>query len=296
VSRVEPSHFEPGTAYVSFDGHRRDDFKAYVLKTTDYGRTWTNISANIPSNEPVYVVKEDLKNPRLMFAGTEFAVYASVDGGGSWHKLMNGFPTVAVHDLTIHPRDGDLVAATHGRSMWILDDITALQQLTDDVLASDVFMFRNKGATKWRGISRGATRGHFLFMGRNPLTITQRPPANSASELQNSAAITYWLKAATPVKIEVATWDDSQKFTADVQGAAGINRYYWQLRFASAAAANDGAAGRGGRGGRGGGGGGGAASQVPAGTYRVRLTANGKTYESTITVREDPDAGAVIGD
>jgi photosystem II stability/assembly factor-like uncharacterized protein len=297
VSRVEPSHFDPGTAYVSFDGHRRDDFKSYVFKTTDYGKTWTNITGNIPQNEPVYVVKEDLRNPKLLFVGTEFSAYASVDGGGSWHKLMNGLPTVAVHDLTIHPRDGDLVAATHGRSMWVLDDITPLQQLNDDVLAADVFMFRNKVATKWRGISRGATRGHFLFMGRNPLTIAQRTPANSSSELQNSATISFWLKTATPVKLEVATWDDAQKFTTDVQATAGINRYYWPLRFsapptvATEGAGGQGAGGRGGRGGRGGGGGGGGfggAPQVAAGTYRVRLLVNGKTYESTVTVREDP--------
>ena len=292
VSRVEPSHFDPAVAYVSFDGHRKDDFRPYVFKTTDYGRTWTSIAANIPQHEPVYVVKEDLKNPKLLFVGTEFGAYASVDGGGSWHHLMNDLPTVAVHDLTIHPRDGDLVAATHGRSMWILDDITPLQQLTDDVITSDVYMFRNKVATRWRGISRGATRGHFLFMGRNPLTITQRPPANSASELQNSAAITFYMKNAGAAHLEVSSWDDTQKYSTDLNVGAGITRYYWPLRFGSPSAA----ATNGGRGGRGGGSGfGGGAAQVAAGTYRVRLTVNGKTYDSTVSVREDPDVGAVIG-
>ena len=101
-----------------------------------------------------------------------------------------------VHDLVIHPREADLIAATHGRSIWILDDITPLQQLTPAVLESDVHMFRNKVATIWNAISRGATRGHLMFPGRNPLTIAQRPPANSPSELANSAAVSFYLKDA----------------------------------------------------------------------------------------------------
>jgi photosystem II stability/assembly factor-like uncharacterized protein len=307
VSRVEPSRFDAATAYVTFDGHRNDDFRPYVFKTADYGRTWTSITSNIPSHEPVYVIKEDLKNPNLLFLGTEFSVYATVDGGRSWHRLMNGFPTVAVHDLEIHPRDADLIAGTHGRSIWILDDITPLQQLSDAVLAADVHLFKNQVATKWRGVSRGATRGHFLFMGRNPLTINQRTPANNASELQNSAAINYWLKSAPagPVQIEISSWDGAQKFTADVPAVQGINRYYWNLRFNPPASAvtlasgppadtpgrGAGGGGGGGRGGRGGGrGGGGGQPEVAAGTYRVKLTVNGKAYETTLTVRNDPEA------
>jgi len=300
VSRVTPSRYDAGTAYVSFDGHRNDDFKPYIFKTTDYGRTWTNRSGNLPANHPVYVVTEDLRNPNLLFVGTEFAAYCSVDGGRSYHRLMNGLPTVAVHDLIIHPREGDLIAATHGRSIWILDDITPLQQLTDAVLAADAHLFNNKVATKWRGISRGATRGHFLFMGRNPLSITRRPPSNNPGELQNSAAIHFWLQHAPsgPVQIEVSTGDGTQKFTADVQAAQGINRYYWPLRFNPPAGqpVAGGAGGRGGRGAGGGGGGGGpfgGGPEVAAGSYRVRLTVAGKTYEGTVAVREDPDAKAI---
>jgi photosystem II stability/assembly factor-like uncharacterized protein len=296
VSRVTPSRFDAATAYVTFDGHRSDDFKPYIFRTTDYGRTWTPLSANLPAHEPVYVITEDLKNPNLLFVGTEFSVYASVDGGRSYHRLMNGFPTVAVHDLVIHPRDGDLIAATHGRSMWILDDITPLQQLNDAVTSADAFLFRNKVATKWRGISRGATRGHFLFRGRNPLTIAQRPPANSSSELQNSAAIHFWLKSppSGPVQLEIASADGTQKTTLIVPATQGINRYYWNLRFAPPAAA-DSPGGRGAGGGRGGqgGGGGGAGGEADAGTYRVRLTVGGKTYEGSVTVREDPDAKTI---
>ena len=133
VSRVEPSHHARGTGYVSIDGHEAANFKPFVFKTTDYGKTWTNISGNLPEMGPVYVVKEDLKNPNLLFAGTEFAVFYSADGGKKWAKLNNNMPTVAVHDLMIHPRDNDLIAATHGRGIWIMDDITPLQQLSEKV-------------------------------------------------------------------------------------------------------------------------------------------------------------------
>jgi hypothetical protein len=303
VSRVEASHFDPATAYISIEGHRSDDFKPYVFKTTDYGRTWTSLSATLPQDQPVYVIKEDLKNPSLLFAGTEFALFASIDGGQSWHRFMNGFPTVPVHDLVIHPRDNDLVAGTHGRGIWILDDITPLQQLTPAVIAADVHLFENRVATKWHGISRGATRGQFLFMGRNPLSIQQRPPANNAPDLANSASIDFYLKSAPggPVTLEVTSLDGQQKFTAQVPAQRGINRYMWNLRFTppggpavaeggrGAGGGGRGAGAGGGRRGGGGGFGGGGGPEAAAGTYRVVLTLAGRSYEGSVSVREDPD-------
>ncbi len=308
VSRVEPSHFDAGTAYVSFDGHRSDNFKPYVYRTADFGKTWTKITANLPANEPVYVVKEDLKNPSLLFVGTERGVYASIDGGVRWDPLNTDFPVVAVHDLVIHPRDGDLIAATHGRSLWILDDITPLQQLTPAVLTSDAYAFGNRIATLWKAISRGATRGHLLFQGRNPLTIAQRPPLNSPTELQNSATVTFYVGKATtaPAKIEIASSDGARTFTADVPVTPGINRYFWTLQFTPPAGAAGAAGGGGGRGGRGGRGGGAAGGDAPdpdappafagrgggapagAGTYRVKITIGDKVLNSVIVVREDP--------
>ena len=170
VSRVEASHFEEGTAYLSFDGHRSDNFQPWVFKTIDYGQTWTNISNNIPDGHSVYVIKEDLKNPNLLFVGTEFAVFYSINGGRSWIKLNNNLPTVAIHDLVIHPRDGDLIAGTHGRGIWILDDITPLQQATDEVLAAEARLFESRHAIRWLSIERGSARyrGHFFFQGQNP--------------------------------------------------------------------------------------------------------------------------------
>ncbi len=301
VSRVAASRYAEGRAYVTFDGHRSDDFGSWVFRTDDYGATWTDVSSNLP-DEPVYVIVEDPKNPNLLFVGTEFAVYGTVNGGERWARVMSGMPTVPVHDLIIHPRDGDLIAATHGRSVWILDDITPLQQFDDEAMASDVFLFDNKVATQWRGVSRGATRGHKLFMGRNPLTIQQREPGNSPSELANTAAINFYLREAPAEEVTIAISEigGDQSFETSFEAHAGINRYFWPMRFAPAAGAEapGGARGGGGRaaGARGGRGGFGRGPQGPSavpGTYRVRLTVSGETYTTTLVIRADPEAAGL---
>jgi hypothetical protein len=302
VSRVEPSHFQAGTAYVSIDGHRSDEFRPWIFKTTDYGVSWTRITGGIPDGHPIYVVREDPRNPNLLYAGSEFGVFFSVNGGGNWAPMGEGLPTVSVHDLVIHPRDGDLIAATHGRSVWILDDVTALQQLTPEVRARDLHLFDQRVATKWRGISRGATRGHKLFMGRNPLTIDQRAPGNSPSELQNSAAIHFWVTSATSgtVNLEISTLDGGRTVTHQVRAHPGINRFFWDLRLppseaeltalqarfgqaGGAAAARQRAGGQAARG-----------AEVGPGTYLVRLSTGGQTVEGTLTVRDDPGLEGVL--
>jgi hypothetical protein len=195
---------------------------------------------------------------------------------------------VPVHDLVIHPRDGDLVAGTHGRSVWILDDITPLEQLTAGVLASDAHLFQNRVATLWRGISRGATRGHFFFAGRNPLTMAQPEPGNSPPQIANSAAVHYYLGTDQPgpVTLEIQEAFGAQVHTAQVPGTAGIHRYFWNLRFGAAAPE-----GRGGGGGGGGGRGGGPAGGP--GSYLVRLTVGGVAHTSMLTVRDDPEAARI---
>jgi hypothetical protein len=300
VSRVEASRFAEGTAYVTFDGHRSDNFQPWVFRTTDFGQTWTNIGGGLPDDGPVYVIEEGRRNSNLLFVGTEVGVFATVDGGATWGRLGNGLPTVPVHDLVIHPRDGDLVAATHGRSIWILDDVTPLEQVTSEVLAADAHLFQNRTATIWKGVSRGATRGHFLFMGRNPLTINQQGPGNSPPQLQNSAAVHYYLASdqTDPVRLEIREAGGTEAHVAEVPGTAGLHRYYWNLRFVDTTAApavEAGAAGRGragrGRGqagGRGGGRGGGGGAVAGAGTYLVTLTVGGTSHSSVLTVRDDP--------
>jgi len=304
VSRVEPSHFNEGTAYLSVDGHRSDEFRPWIFKTTDYGETWTVISGGLPDGNPIYVVREDPRNPRLLYAGSEFGAFVSVDGGVTWAELGEGLPTVAVHDLVIHPRDGDVIAATHGRSIWILDDATPLQQLTPEVLTSELHLFVPRTATRWRAISRGATRGHKLFMGRNPLTITQQEPENSPTELENSAALSFWLGSdpTGPVTMEISTLDGSHSVTHEVDAHAGMNRWFWDLRFAPSpeevaayrarmaqireemgGQLPQGMRMRGPQG-----------VEAEAGTYRIRLRANGRTVESTLALREDPGLEGVL--
>jgi photosystem II stability/assembly factor-like uncharacterized protein len=120
ISRIEASNHDPAVAYVTATGYRRDDFRPFVWKTTDYGATWSSIAANLP-NEPVNVIREDHKNPNLLFVGTEPGLYVSIDGGRVWHDLQNNMPTNAVYDLQIHPRDNELIVGTHGRSIYIAD-------------------------------------------------------------------------------------------------------------------------------------------------------------------------------
>jgi hypothetical protein len=224
------------------------------------------------------------------------------------------------------------VAGTHGRSLWILDDITPLQQLTPSVLSSNAHAFSNRVATVWKAVSRGATRGHLLFQGRNPLTMSQREPLNSPSEIQNSATVSFYVaqKPAAPAKIEITSADGTRTFTADIPVVQGINRYFWPLSFATPGAgggrggggrAGGGGGARGGgappaaagaaaaaaadpdapppmppqaaRGGGGGGRGGGANAVAGPGTYRVKLTIGDQVINSTIVVRADLGAGRV---
>jgi photosystem II stability/assembly factor-like uncharacterized protein len=291
VSRVEASRFDPATAYVTFDGHRRDDFRPYVFRTADYGRSWTSLTANLPAEGPVYVIEEDPRNPRLLFVGTEHGVHLSIDGGGSWRPLMTGLPTVPVHDLVVHPREGDLVAATHGRSIWILDDVGPLQQLTDSLLAAELHLFGSRTATRWRGVTRGATRGHMLFTGRNPLTITQLDPQNSPPELENAATIDFYVARPPRDKaaIEITDLAGQQRFDVEIEAHQGINRFYWKLRFnppPDTAAARDpgpeepGQESPGPRRRLG--------AEAGPGTYRVRVTLGGRSVAGTVTVRADP--------
>ncbi|MGM0670385.1 MAG: VPS10 domain-containing protein, partial [Gemmatimonadota bacterium] len=149
VSRVQASHHEPGTAYVSFTGMRRDDFRAFVYKTTDFGESWTDISADLPE-EPINVIQEHDDNPHVLFVGTDFAVYVSLDGGQSWTRMKNDMPTQPAYDLKIHPRENDLIVATHGRGIYIAD-ISALSQVTEEVLEEDAWFFQPESKVRWIG-------------------------------------------------------------------------------------------------------------------------------------------------
>jgi len=152
VSRVAASNMDPGTAYVAYTGFRNDDFRPFLYKTTDYGQTWTSIAGNLP-NESINVIREGVKNPNLLVVGTDFAVYVSLDGGKSWTKMKNNMPTQPVHDLKIQPRESDLIIATHGRGIHIAD-ISALEEMTPQVMAQEVHLFSIEPKFSWRETER----------------------------------------------------------------------------------------------------------------------------------------------
>ena len=233
VGHVEASAHEAGTAYVSFDGHRSDDFGTWIFKTTDYGASWANIGGGLPANEPIHVLLADRKNPRLIFAGTEFGVHVSLDGGGSWRRLMNGMPTVAVHDLVVHPRDNDLIAGTHGRGLYVLDDITPLQQLTPEILSSAAHLFAQRTATWWVDRSRAGQFGDNTYAGRNPPSVRAPGPAMDRAKIVNTPVITWYLSASSdsPVTLSIRSVDGSQSRTLNVSAKAGITRFEWDGRF-----------------------------------------------------------------
>jgi photosystem II stability/assembly factor-like uncharacterized protein len=232
LGRLEASHHVPGTAYVTFDGHRSDVFTPWVFKTTDYGATWTDISSNIPDGQVVYLIREDLHNPNLLFVGTEFGVFLSLNGGASWTRFRNGLPTVAVHDMVIHPRDNDLVVGTHGRALWIVDDITPLQQMTDEAMSADAHLFEQRVATLWENTSRGGQRGHFWFAGENPPTIE---PTSSMprAEFRNVAFISYYIgnTPSTTPTLEISDMSGRSTFTAPLETEPGIHRFRWERHF-----------------------------------------------------------------
>ncbi len=223
VSRVEPSHHAVGTAYVVLDNHRRDDMNPHVFVTRDFGATFSNITGNLPDGIGSYVISEDPVNPNLLFLGTEFGVYASIEGGRTWFKLSSGMPNVAVLDLVIHPRDGDLIAGTHGRAVWILDDLTPLRQMTPVVADTAAHLFRSEAATTWVTIDLGRKQEDFLFRGANP---------------PSGASINFWLRTAPQgsVTLEVSEFA-GERIAAVRLGAggaqAGINRAHWNFQFPS---------------------------------------------------------------
>jgi hypothetical protein len=150
VSRIEPSNHDSLTFYVTFDRHRENDFTPYVYVTTDFGRTFRSLVNNLPTGgvDFVHAIREDPYNAKLLFVGTDVGAYVSLNKGASWQRFMTGLPTVPVHDLQIHPRDRELIAATHGRSIWIVD-IAALEQLHDSVLAADAHLFAPRTAYEY---------------------------------------------------------------------------------------------------------------------------------------------------
>jgi len=277
IARIEPSRYDAATCYLAVDGHRFDDLKPYLFVTRDDGATWSSIVSNLPPTGTVNVIREDPKNKDLLYVGTESGFYISVDGGREWKKFMSGLPTVRVDDILVHPRDNDLIIGTHGRGIYILDDMTPLQQLArSKVLDTETFLFDIRPGTVWLNDLRLGryTGGAKLFRGNNP------PPGT---------AISYYLKSVPAGDVKLTISDYTGKVVRNIAGTkeVGINRVQWNLRGDIPPRPANLPPGFGG----GGGGGGGIFNLGPIiepGMYSVKLSVNGKDYTTKVVVEADP--------
>ncbi len=282
LQQIEVSPFSPGTAYAAFDLHEVENNKPYVFKTHDFGKTWTDISAGLPTEDPARVVRENPNHKGWLVVGTETGLFYSHDDGGHWTPLKSNFPTVPIYDIKFEKNEHDLIVATHGRGLFLLDDIRPLEEADATAQAADLKLFSVAPATRWytwnkRGFSLGG------FAAPNP---------------PNGAVISYWLKdrvrvtpeqrrlRQTPVKITVT--DESGKLVRTFYGSSnqGFNRATWDMRYNDAARLTvrpdttqpeeeEGFFPRGG-------------PAVAPGNYKVTVTVNGKSETQAVTVASDP--------
>jgi hypothetical protein len=327
IPTVDASHSDAGTAWVAADHHQDDDYSPYAYVTTDYGKTWKSVIGDLPVKAAwVHVVREDPRNKNLLYIGTEMGVYASWDRGAHWTSLRGDLPIVPVRDIQVHPRDNDLLLATHGRGLYILDDITALQQLAA-ARGEEAVLFDIRPAVRWNMWNKDGNNGQKQWAGANP---------------PEGALITYYLKSQPPRAVNVTITDKDGRTVrrlTRVLDEPGINRIAWNFQYdppADAGGRGGAGGGRGGRaggagidtsaaavaagaaaaaaapdsalaafraqrraaaadeappqGGRGGGGGFGGAGGILAlpGTYTVTLVVEGKRYTKTVDVSLDP--------
>jgi hypothetical protein len=217
MNRLAAGHFDPKVAYLAVTGYRAGTYAPLVYRTADSGKTWQSVAGNLPADNPVRFVYEDPKNANLLYAGTEFGLYLSFDRGGSWVKYPD-LPTVMVDDLAIHPRDGDMVVATHGRSLYVVDDVAPLQLLTTETQSKPAFLFPPRPAFGFEPLPGYVdSEGSAVFRGANP-------PAG--------AIITAYVKEYTgdPIKISIASAAGTPVANLTMPGTPGFNRVAWDLK------------------------------------------------------------------
>jgi photosystem II stability/assembly factor-like uncharacterized protein len=276
VSWVEASRHDAATAYVAFDRHTFGDFEPYLYVTRDFGRTWQPLlSASDPRGVRGYahVIKEDLQSPNLLFLGTELGLWVSVDGGRDWAAFTGDeFPAVAVRDLALQPRDNDLVVATHGRGIWIIDDITPLRSMGDALLASEAAFVEARPVQQRIGGPGGWSTGAATFIGENPA---------------DGAVITYYQRSRHLFgKLKLEILDAAGRVVDELPPSKrrGLNRVVWSMREKpprvppAVQLAYSGTQG----------------PRVLPGTYTVRMTKGGQVYEDTFEVGLDRRASFTV--
>ncbi len=279
VSMVEASPHDPATAYVAATRYKLDDERPYAYKTADYGKSWRKIVAGIPADHFVRVVREDPARRGLLFAGTEFGVYMSLDDGAAWQPLQLNLPVVPIHDLTL--KDHDLVAATHGRAFWILDDLTPLEQLTDDIARGGNHLFTPRDAVRFQ--APGFTPERALTgVGTNPPNgaiiyayLKGKPEAEATLEI---------LDARDSLVRRISSRPKEGQDTLKVD--AGLNRFVWDLRYADAHRFKGLVFWAGGTRG----------PLAPPGVYRARLSLGAWSEMQPFTVVKDPRVTATAED
>jgi photosystem II stability/assembly factor-like uncharacterized protein len=279
VSKVEPSKFDEGTVYVTFDGHRVGDFGTYVYASTDYGQSWKSLVGDLPKGQVVRTITEDTRNPDVLYLGTEAGLWVSVDRGKAWIRVRGNFPTVPVYEITLHPRDNDMILATHGRAIWILDDLSVFQQYAAARTAGN-FLFDVEPASQ-RGLADDRERGfegNMVFFGQNPpfgarILYHLGVKADSVSVVISDAA-----------GGAIRTLRDTTKSGL----GAGVNSTVWDLRVEKLPPPPAEAAP--GAGGGFFGGGGNDGPMVLPGQYKAALVVNGKEAASrSFAVSGEPD-------
>jgi photosystem II stability/assembly factor-like uncharacterized protein len=247
VPHIEPSHYDGGTAYIVMDDHRRSNFIPYVCVTRDFGKTWKSLAAAELDGYGM-VVREDLVNKNLLFVGTELGLFVSFNGGASWLKWTAGLPTCPVYDLAIQPRENDLVIATHGRSLYVIDDIGPLRELSDDITKKKLHLFTVADVLEFQQgrMSHYMSPGDAAFSGENKpsgacipyfLTPSEKKPEEKVAPAAEPAAPAQPGRggrggAAAGGRLTVTILDTNGKFVSQFNGTEnkGINRVYWNLR------------------------------------------------------------------
>lgn len=284
INTLEVSRHSAGTAYVAINNYRNDDYANYLYKTTDFGKTWTSIVGDLPPNRVVRTMREDPRNPDVLYLGTELGLFVSIDGGKHWVELKNNMPTLAFNDLVVHPRDNDLVLGTHGRGIWILDNLNAIQELSAQDLAQPAKLFSIPTGEMIHYTREGGHTGDMIFRGENP---------------PSGAIIDYYLKnpvAKKDISLAIYTQkgDLVKKIIPDT--TAGINRMTWDFHYESLSempnnpydTTSNNRRRRGSSGPDG--------PLAMPGLYMAKLTVNGQMHEQTFMIEDDPRVDIEIED